>query len=118
MRIWCQGWKRVQNDHILLDHDISGIAPSNESIYDRDHVYINVDNPTLKIKAGIENLTLNGSFYIEVVLSKEEIINLARIALANEPFGEVIDALSALSSGQKSLKQVQSGLTSGRAYGA
>jgi hypothetical protein len=37
---------------------------------------------------------MNGNFSVEIRLSKKEIINLARIASAEEPFGKVIRGLS------------------------
>jgi len=97
MRVLCEGWKRVDKYHKLMNHDISRTNPSSEELRDRDKVYINLDDDEVVISSGVENLKMNGNFSVEVRLSKKEIINLASIVLAKEPFGKVIRGLSSRS---------------------
>jgi len=77
-----------------MDRDVSSVSPSSASTYSRDEVHIQMDDSDLCIANGVENLKINGNFSVEIRISKREIINLARIALAEEPFGHVIRWLS------------------------
>ncbi len=94
MRVACEGWKRIQKYHKLMDRDISSVGLTSKKNYRRDEVHIQLDETGLNIATGVENLKINGNFSVEIRLSKKEIINLASMALANEPFGEVISGLS------------------------
>lgn len=94
MRVACEGWRHVDKFHKLMDRDISAVNTSTENTYLRDQVHIHVDDGHLYIATGVENLKMKGNFSVEIRLSKEEIINLARIALVEEPFGKVIRGLS------------------------
>jgi hypothetical protein len=96
MRIHCEGWKRSQNCHELMNRDISRVLPSNpdQTPY-RDEVYIYIHEKEIRIFSGIENFSMGkGNYAVDIRLTREEIINLARIALAKEPFGKVIELLS------------------------
>jgi hypothetical protein len=94
MRVACGGWRHFEKYHKLMDRDISAVNPSTENTYSRDDVHIQMVDSDLCIETGVENLKMNGNFSVEIRLSKKEIINLARIALAEEPFGKVIRGLS------------------------
>jgi hypothetical protein len=94
MRVLCAGWKHTDKYHKLMNRDISDVKPSSEKTRYRDEVYIEMNDDGLNTFSGVENLKINGNFSVEVRLSKKEIINLARIALAKDPFGEVVGALS------------------------
>jgi hypothetical protein len=94
MRVACGGWRHFEKYHKLMDRDISAVNPSTEDTYSRDDVHIQMVDSDLCIETGVENLKMNGNFSVEIRLSKKEIINLARIALAEEPFGKVIRGLS------------------------
>jgi hypothetical protein len=99
MRISCEGWKRVQNCHVLMNRDISRISPTHPNQKaNRDNVYIHVRESDIGIFCGVDNLSIGrGNYAVDIRLTKEEIINLARIALAKEPFGKVIEQLSRVS---------------------
>jgi uncharacterized protein YllA (UPF0747 family) len=94
MRVACAGWRRFQKYHKLMDRDISAVSPSLGNTYSRDEVHLQLVDDNVCIATGVENLKINGNFSVEIQLSKKEIINLARIALAEEPFGKVIRGLS------------------------
>ena len=94
MRVACEGWRHVEKYHKLMDRDISAVNPSSENTYSRDQVHIYVEDGDLYIATGVENLKMYGNFSVEICFSKKEIINLARIALAEVPFGRVVRGLS------------------------
>lgn len=87
MRVACEGWRRIQKYHKLMNYDISDLKPTSKKIRHRDEVHIEVTEGGVTIFSGIEGLKINGNFSVEVSLSKKEIINLVKVALANEPFG-------------------------------
>jgi len=94
MRVLCKGWRHIDKNHMLINRDISLTHDAAEWPRNRDEIYLDLDGNDVVISSGVENLQMKGNFAIYVRLSKKEIINLARIALAREPFGEVIAALS------------------------
>ena len=87
MRVTCEGWRRIQKYHKFMNCDVSGLKPTSKKIRNRDEVHIELKEDGVTIFSGIEGLKIKGNFSVEVSLSKKEIINLAKIALANEPFG-------------------------------
>ena len=93
MKIKCVGRKRVDKAHILMNQDISEIMPSKE-MSESETANIVLDSSGIWITVEKENLVLNGNFRIQISINKKEIINLARIALADEPIGEVVKAFA------------------------
>ncbi len=94
VHIVLRGWKRVVYDHDLMKQDISELRPSNPEFYGPDEVFLETSNAGLCIRSGVRDLAIQGNFQVEIELTKREIINLARIALAEEPFGRVIRGFS------------------------
>ena len=93
MRVILTGWKHTAKYHRIVKHDVSDVQPSKNKIYYRDNVYIESQEPGVRIISGIENLNIHGNFLVQVEFSKNEIINLVRIALANESVESVIRQL-------------------------
>jgi hypothetical protein len=100
MELFFCGWRRHVRSHVLIDLDISGLELSENRSHSRGEAYIeSPEHHTLKMSgldvvAKAQNVSLNGDYYVRVTLTKEEIANLARIGLRNDPFGDVIAALS------------------------
>jgi len=94
MRVSCEGWRHKDKNHMLINRDISLTPAGARWPRNRDGIYLDLDGNDVVISSGIENLQMKGNFAVYVRLSKKEIINLARIALAREPFGKVIAALN------------------------
>jgi type IV secretory pathway TraG/TraD family ATPase VirD4 len=80
---------------LLIDRDFSQTQPSeNEEFYYRDQVYIESDEKSVCLVSSAENVSLMGDYCVRIQLTKEEVANLARIALGSMRFDQVVELLS------------------------
>ena len=96
MKLLLRGWDRYELDHTLIDNDISKIKSPEPEITPDECLRIRPPNALgeLGIVAKAENVSLNGNFNVTIRLTKDEIANLVRIAFGNDPFADVVNALS------------------------
>jgi hypothetical protein len=96
MEVKCWGKGRKRYTHYLIpdDADISKVGPSGSHEYQLfRRISINEDGDALVVRSSTKGIAMNGHFWITVRLTKKEIANLARIAFAEVPFGEVANLL-------------------------
>lgn len=95
MKLSFSGWRRDMGPNTLVDRDFSLAKLGDaEDGYYGDHVYVEAEATCVDLITRATNVSLNGSYCVRISLTKEEIANLARIALASTPFGEAIQLLS------------------------
>jgi hypothetical protein len=101
MRLSLYGWGRYVLNHDLINFDVSDLELSRDRTYFGDQAYIERHDPEsdgepdgLELVAKASNVSLNGDFLVRVRLTKDEIANLARIAFRDDPFADVVAALS------------------------
>jgi hypothetical protein len=96
MEISCKRRRRqVYNQQLIADMpDISGIGLPESRGYDRFRtIRMEQDSKALVITSLTPRIALGGHFWITVKLTNKEIANLARVAFADTPFGEVVKLL-------------------------
>jgi hypothetical protein len=102
MKLLLTGWRRCVLPHWLIDRDISEVQASDHCRYSPCEVCIetaaaspkHLEPGELDIVGVATNVRLNGSFTVRLKLSKDEIVSLAAIALCNDLFPDVVEAIS------------------------
>jgi hypothetical protein len=93
MKVSFEGAWRFSGSYGLMDSDLSDLRPGHSRWPARLEIDASSGDLEIVSTTGSERLG-PGRYRVRVRLTKKEIANLAKIALRNEPFGDVVDSLS------------------------
>ena len=91
MELLVRGLRRNHGTMTLVLHDLSKMAEP----FAGDDVEFSPIPDGVMVSADTKDLKLNGDYLVRLKLSKDDILWLAKVALRNEAFGKVADAMAA-----------------------
>jgi hypothetical protein len=94
MRIEASGWARTCGKNTVAKADIANTRYLNSTLRRSDDATVMADHEgTITISISKKKLILNGNYNVDLVLSRDDILTLAKMALNGQEFSEVVRKL-------------------------